>query len=239
LELLAAFFALKCFASEVSNREILRLDNTTTICYINRAGGIQFPHLSKLARKIWQWYENKKLWVKASYITSKENVEADAASRVTNLDTEWELSDRYFNKIVKNFGRPSVDLFASRVNKKCKNFYARFSDPDASAIDLFTVCWKKINFYAFPPFALILRTLRKIILDQAEGVVVVPLWSTQPWYPLYKSFLISELLVFKPNKHLLISPYRDKTHPPGLPTFPWWHGDYHISVIKKGRKRRL
>lgn len=179
VELLAAFFALKCFALEVSSREILlRLDNTTAICYINRAGGIQFPHLSKLVKKIWQWCENKKLWVKASYIASKENVEADAASKVINLDTEWELLDRCFNKIVKNLEMPSVDLFGSRVNKKCKNFYARFPDPDASAIDAFTVCWKKINFYAFLSFAFISRILKKIILDQAEGMVVVPLWPT-------------------------------------------------------------
>ncbi|XP_011865448.1 PREDICTED: uncharacterized protein LOC105560706 [Vollenhovia emeryi] len=195
LELLAAFFSLKCFASELSNREILlRLDNSTAICYVNRAGGVQFPHLSELARKIWQWCENKKLWIRASYIASKENVEADTASRITNLDTEWELSDRYFNQIVKNFGMPSVDLFATRINKKCKMFYSRFPDPDASSVDAFTVSWKNKKFYAFPPFALILRTLRKIILDQAEGVVVRKNTSYDiPPFPGGRKIIISAL----------------------------------------------
>jgi len=51
LELLAAFFALECFVSELRNCEILlRLDNTTAIAYINKAGGVQLPHLSELAR---------------------------------------------------------------------------------------------------------------------------------------------------------------------------------------------
>ncbi|KYM99507.1 hypothetical protein ALC62_09747, partial [Cyphomyrmex costatus] len=103
--------------------------------------------------------------------------------------------------------------FASRTNKKCKTFYSRFPDPDASAVDAFTVSWRNKNFYAFPPFALILRTLRKIMIDQAKGVVVVPLWSSQPWFPLYNSLLTSEPLIFKPSKRLLISPYRNKKHP--------------------------
>lgn len=55
LELRAAFFALESFASNMSSCEILlRLDNTTAIAYVNKAGGVKFPHLSELARKIWQ-----------------------------------------------------------------------------------------------------------------------------------------------------------------------------------------
>lgn len=55
-------------------------------------GGIRFPILNKIARKIWQWCEHHHLWVFASYIPSKENVEADKASRIDNIDTEWELA---------------------------------------------------------------------------------------------------------------------------------------------------
>lgn len=71
LELLAAFFALKCYASDLHDCEILlRVDNTSAISYINRAGGVQFVHLSELARRIWEWCEQRKLWVVASYIRS-------------------------------------------------------------------------------------------------------------------------------------------------------------------------
>ncbi|XP_070152512.1 uncharacterized protein [Polyergus mexicanus] len=49
LELLAAFFALKCFASNLSQSEVLlRLDNTTAISYVNRAGGVQLFNLMNL-----------------------------------------------------------------------------------------------------------------------------------------------------------------------------------------------
>jgi len=214
LELLAAFFALRCFASKMSRCEILlRVDNTTAISYVNRAGGVQFPHLSKLSKEIWKWCEDKNLWIKASYIPSSENIYADQASRIINIDTEWELSNEFKKKKKKindSFGPFTVDLFASRVNKKCRNFYARF--PEAEIIDAFTVDWGGKHFYAFPPFALILRTLRKIINDKAIGVVVVPYWPTQSWFPLFTSLLVKPI-VLGPSKFLLTSPYRNQEHP--------------------------
>lgn len=214
LELLAAFLALKCFATNFKDCEILlRMDNTSAIAYINRAGGVQFPHLSELARKIWKWCEERKLWIFASYISSKENTEADYASRIVNIDTEWELNDKSFKTIFKQFGPFSIDLFASRINKKCKRFCSRFPNPDATVVDAFTISWKDENFYAFPPFAIISKTLRKIISDKAKGVVIVPKWPAQHWYPLFMSLLCAPPLIFPPNKNLLLSPCRRKIHP--------------------------
>lgn len=62
LELLASFLALKAFAKELRNCKILlRIDNTTAISYINKTGGIRFPHLTDLAKKIWEWCETRKI----------------------------------------------------------------------------------------------------------------------------------------------------------------------------------
>lgn len=214
LELLAAFFAIKCFVSKLSCCEILlRLDNTTAISYINRAGGVRFRHLSVLSKEIWKWCEERSLWLKASYISSADNTDADKALRNVNIDSEWELSQSAFSQIEKQFGPISVDLFASRLNKKSKKSYLRFPDPQASAVDAFTVSWKNDSLYAFPPFALITRTLRKIINEQAVGIVVVPMWPTQPWYPLFTSLLIEPTINFKPDINLLKSPYRHESHP--------------------------
>lgn len=140
LELMAAFFALKCFASHLSDCQILlRVDNTSAISYINRTGGVQFPHLSELARKIWEWCECRRLWIFASYISSKDNVEADYASRFINIDTEWEMNDRAFRVIISQFGAISMDLFASRLNKKCRRVCSRFPNPEVTAVDAFTI----------------------------------------------------------------------------------------------------
>lgn len=105
LELKAAFYGLKCFASEVRSYELLlRIDNTTAISYVNRMGSVQFPKLSELCRQIWEWCEARDLWVFASYVKSKENVHADAESRTISADTEWELNDHAFSRIEKALG---------------------------------------------------------------------------------------------------------------------------------------
>lgn len=214
LKLLAAFLGLQCFAKDLSNCQILlRIDNTTAIAYINRMGGIQFNNLNQLAREIWQWCEAHKIWIFASYIKSKDNKEADFESRNDNIDCEWELSPTAFLDIVRSFGNPSIDLFATRANTKCSRYLSWHRDPYAENIDAFTVCWHNYTlFYAFPPFALIPKTVQKIKDDNAIGILVFPMWPAQPWYPFVKSMAISDIKVFKPSKQLLLSPSR-KLHP--------------------------
>lgn len=174
LELLAVFLGLKSFASTLTNCTILlRVDNRTAIIYVNRMGGIQFPHLNNLARDIWQWCEVRNIWLFASYINFKENTEADKESRKINPDIEWELSDCVFQHIIDTLGQPKIDLFASRTNTKCDTFISWKKDPDFIAVDAFTVNWQQWQFYAFPPFSLILKCIRKIIDDSASGILVL------------------------------------------------------------------
>lgn len=206
LELLAAFFALKIFAKDYSNCQILlRIDNSTAIAYINRMGGIQYPHLTRISRDIWQWCESKKIFIFACYIKSADNHIADAESRRTHPDIEWELSDSAYNTIVETLGEPTIDLFASRLNKKCKLYVSWHRDPDAYTVNAFTISWSNYFFYAFPPFSVILKALRKIAQDKATGIVVVPAWPTQPWYPMFRKLLVSKCVTFSPNDQVLIS----------------------------------
>lgn len=155
----------------------------------------------------------RKIWLKASYIPSKENLEADALSRLINPDSEWELATEAFIEITEIFGSPEIDVLASKLNKKCVRYISRFPDPEAWQIDAFTVPWTDIFFYAFLPFNLIAKTLQKIRDKQTECIIVVPKWEKQPWYPLFIKLTTSEPLIFKPDRKLLISPCRKKTHP--------------------------
>lgn len=211
LELLAAFFVLKIFANNYYNCQILlRVDNTTAVSYINRKGGIQYPHLTKVTKDLWQWCEARKIFVVASYIRSSENVIADKESRRSHPDTEWELSAPGYRKLTDTYGIPEVDLFANRINKKCDTYVSWHRDPDAFAFDAFTLDWAKFFFYAFPPVSVILKALRKIISDKAEGILVVPNWSSQPWYPLYMRLLVSNLTQLHP-KDVIISNYSNRS----------------------------
>lgn len=95
------------------------------------------------------------------------------------------------------------------------------------AVDAFTIDWSKIYFYAFPPFSLLLKVLNKIKRDKATGVVVFPLWETQPWYPLLKQLMVSEPLIFSPNKTLLLSPFREP--------YPMWRSLTLAAAILSGK----
>ena len=216
LELMAVFFGLKCFASDRRRCNILlRIDNTTAIAYINRMRDSRYKGLSSLGRKIWQWCEEREIWISASYIRSSENVEADRESRRLQPETEFELSDSAFRKITQFFGCPQIDLFASRANSKCYQYVSWQRDPESFAIDAFTLEWKKWFFYAFPPFSVILRVLRKIEREQSNGIVVVPYWEAQPWFPLFLSLIEAEPIFFRPNIDLLRSSSREP--------HPMWH----------------
>lgn len=213
LELKAALLGLKCFTKNIRSRSILlRVDNTTALSYINRMGGVQYPELNQVTREIWQWCEKNDLWVFASYIKSDCN-KADKSSRFLPVDCEWKLANYAYAKIVLEFGTPEIDLFASRINKKCQKYISWEIDPESVNIDAFTVSWKELKFYAFPPFALICKVLNKIIIDQAEGILVVPKWPSQPWYPIFNDLAhLSNIIEFQPNSALLSSPFRSH-HP--------------------------
>lgn len=213
LELLSAFFGIKCFASHLKDYHILlRIDNTTAIAYINRMGGIQKRKLSTLAKDIWKWCEQRNLWLFASYIRSEENSVADAESRRLEVETEFALSNSAFKEITRSFRTPEIDLFASRTNTKCKKYVSWKKDPGSIAVDAFTIDWKQHFFYAFPPFSIILKVLKKVQLEKARGIIVVPQWPSQVWFPLCMSMFEEEPILFEPNINLIRSTNREP-HP--------------------------
>ena len=51
-------------------------------------------------------------------------------------------------------------------------------DPEAEAINTFTISWRPYLFYAFPPFSIVLQKIRE---EESTCLVVVPKWPAQPW----------------------------------------------------------
>lgn len=213
LELKAILYGLKCFTSTYENCNILiRTDNTTALSYINRMGSVQHITLHDLSKQIWTYCESKNIFLVASYISSQDNWKADYESRLLPTETEWSLSEYAFNKICRVFGLPEIDLFASNTNHKCPVYVSWLPDPNSAAIDAFTLSWENTFFYIFPPFNMLLRVIQKIIHDRAEGIVVVPWWPSQPWFPLFLKYKKGNHVIFSPNSKLLSCPSREE-HP--------------------------
>ena len=182
-ELLAALFGIKTFTKGLKNQYVKCLiDNTTAVTYINKQGGVKSTKCDDIAKSIWEWAEQNKLHFIATHIPGKENVAADLESRASN-NKEWLLPDTKFQEIVSKWGYPTIDLFASRIAHKIDVYCSWLADPQAKYIDAFSFKWEN-NFYAFPPFSLIPRVVKKILADDATGVLVTPRWGAQPWYGL-------------------------------------------------------
>ena len=80
-----------------------------------------------------------------------------------------------FKLITKKLGQPEIDLFASYFYAKVACYYSWMPDQGAFYVDAFTVSWSG------PSFRLLGRCLQKIAMDQAECIVLIPNWPTQPY----------------------------------------------------------
>jgi hypothetical protein len=183
LELLAVVLGMKCFFSLTRKTHIrVRVDNTTAMCYINAMGGSKSRKCNDLAFDLWQWCIARDIWVSACHIAGTANVAADEASRVFNDRIEWKLDPDIFRQTTEWLFCPNIDLFASRLNSQLKRYVSWKPDPGAEAFDAFALDWSTEPFYAFPPFSLIGDCLRKIAEEEAECLLIAPLWPTQYWF---------------------------------------------------------
>lgn len=182
-ELFAAFLTLKCFCRNESNVHIrLLLDNSTSVSYINKFGGRK-PELNDLARDIWLWARGRGLWLTAVHLPGDLNVKADTASRKDyGFESEWQLAPDVFHRIQGQFGEFDIDLFASRLNAQCMNYFAWQNDPNAIGLNALFQRWNFNNLYGFPPFSIIGRVLQKVASEAVEVKLILPLWPGQFWF---------------------------------------------------------
>lgn len=214
LELLAAFNALRAFVSSRQSIHVrLKIDNSTALSYINNMGGIRSPRLDLLARRMWEWCISRDIFLSAQHIPGKMNTRADDLSRKFSLNLEWSLNKGVYEQVVQLTFIPDVDLFASRLNAKTVNYVSWHPEPDAMAVDAFTISWSNLKCYAFPPFSLIPQVLRKIQEDKALVLLIAPVWTTQSWFPLLLQLLIDRPMLLPKTDYLLVLPQSDALHP--------------------------
>jgi hypothetical protein len=217
LELKACLLALQSFATGLSNVFIHAfLDNTTAIAYINNFGG-KIKTLNDLAENLWHWCKSREIVVSAFHIKGTSNRIADDRSRLFNDNIEWMLCTEAFEEIYQKFGKPDIDLFASRLNTKCKKFCSFEPDPECEAVNAFSLNWRQFDCcYAFPPFNLVGKVIRKMQQDQVKQLLLVcPKWPSQLWFPLVQKYLVSkqDVIEFNNRKTLLqLAHDSNKTH---------------------------
>ena len=73
-----------------------------------------------MAFNIWSWAVKKYIWISVSQVPGVENNIADLKSRYFYDNKEWSLNPYMFEKVCEKFGKPEIDLFATRLNAKCE-----------------------------------------------------------------------------------------------------------------------
>ena len=208
LELMASFFGLKIYANNMRNAHIeLKLDNMSAVNCINKMGSSKLNKLNTLTKQVWEWCITRQIHITAFFIPGKLNVEADEASRKINIDTEWQLNPELLHDALKLLDvTPTIDLFASRINKQTTRYASFMSEPEAIAVNAFSINWKGETPLIFPPFNLLVKVIKKIKADKASAIVVAPYWPTQPFYPLLAKMLIKQPILLSSRQNLLTLP---------------------------------
>jgi len=196
LELLAVLYAIQSFCSVLKCKCVcVRSDNVTTVSYINMMGGTHSIKCNEIALRIWNYAAQNGIFLVASYIPGKLNVQADIASRhFTNPDIEIKLCRNIFTDLCCRFSiAPSIDMFASHRNNQLATYASWKPDPKASYVDAFTMCWDKFEaIYLFPPFSVIDRVLDKLRSYKGKALIIFPRWDRQPWFPSMQRLLCNQ-----------------------------------------------
>lgn len=115
--------------------------------------------------KKWNWCFQRKIFISAQYIPGIENIYADLLLIKFSNSIEWILNSEIFRICYQCF-IPDIDLFAPRQNKQLhiNRFVSLNCDPEAYQVNAISVFWSKFCLYIFPPFKLIGRVIKKILM---------------------------------------------------------------------------
>ena len=184
----------------------VRTDNQTSMSYINRMGGRE-PHLSRVAEKIHTFCLERKILLTAEYLPGLENSVADSLSRVESDWTEAQLHPHLFALVETRWGPHTLDCFAAQTNAQCAQYVSLRLDPSTKYTDFLSrPASRKENLWAFPPFALLGRLLRKIEEEEMPSIsLLIPVWPAQPWWPVFPRLLADWPLLLPPHKTPLLT----------------------------------
>ena len=211
-ELLAASFAVKAFTKELQNVHVLiQIDHYKQPLSISTkwGGGAKRCPLDHYARHLWGWCLQRRITLRAEHIPGRLNTAVDRESRAKPDSSDWHLNQQSFQILMRDLGRCTIDLFASRTNHQLPRFYSYKPDPEAQVVDALIQPWAGEIGYTFN---LVAKCLRKVIHEAATITLVCPVKPTQPWYAQLLQLVVANPILLPTTVGLLIGPQGQK-HP--------------------------
>ena len=116
--------------------------------------------------------------------TTNELVLADMGSKFRDTD-DWGINQEAFQTLERMAGTQfTADCFAYSTNARCPKYYSAVMSPHCSGINAFQQTWGGDYNYVCPPVKLVIDTFKHLLADTSQGVMVVPYWPTDLFWPV-------------------------------------------------------
>lgn len=186
-ELQAVLIALQVFGDRLRNRRVeWRLDSQVAVLVL--VSGSRSDDCHVVARAVCDLATSLEVVIVPIWVPREQNTVADDLSNFIDWG-DYTLLPAVFSRVCELFGVvPDVDLFAALDNNRCVKFFSRFSCPGSSGANAFLHPWSGFRcLYAFPPIPLLSLLLRRLVEStdsHFQVVLILPVWPSQPWWPL-------------------------------------------------------
>ena len=164
LEMKALFLGLQAFREDVIGHHVTAMcDNSTVVAYVNKQGGMVSRALCLLTSRLLRWTESFDIHLDARHFPGQASVLADLLShRGQVVGIEWSLHPQVARSLLRVWGNPSIDLFATSLNAKLPLYCSLVPDAQAVFEDAFRHPWDDLDLQVFPPFPLVGRVIARV-----------------------------------------------------------------------------
>ena len=182
------------------------VDNKNVVSILT--GGSMKPDRQMIAVQIHETLFKYSIILFPEWIPREMNVQADILSRPSYRDSDdWQISQIMFNVLNSRWGQCTVDRFATDSNNKCTRFNSKVWMFGTEAVNSMTVSWSSEFNWVVPPPNYILPVIHKIYDEKANGILIVPVWTSAPYWPVLfdKKFAkcVKDTFKFQKEKHVV------------------------------------
>ena len=183
-ELRAVHNALRYWRADLRGHRVLLFVDNMTVMHLLRSGSSRSPLLMAELRQVWALLRAERIDLQVVHIATGLNP-ADRPSRRWHRDA-WTFREGCRRQLRAIAPRPfSLDPFGTaQASPMAPSSCVLHTGGQGMAVDGFSVSWKRQSLFLNPPWSALGRVLLKIQEDRAQGVLVIPVWPSQAWWPL-------------------------------------------------------
>jgi hypothetical protein len=201
-ELRTLRLSLTALLPEVRGQHILLWEDNMPVVHIVMNGTSRSPMLMSELRQLWAFLMQHNITLLPRYIRSEDNP-ADMWSRWKDRSA-WQLLPAVAKHVQARFGPCTLDAFACRATALLPRYCSAGPDPGCLQRDAFTMSWTHEHVWLNPPWELLQKVIYKLRTDKARGILIVPFWPAQPWWP--SLLQIAEEFVALPRPSFCVRP---------------------------------